>query len=729
MKDQIRKEFELRFGGHGECYSSAGRINLIGEHTDYNDGFVFPGAIDKCIVAEIRPNGTAIVNIHSIDMDEQISFGLDEDDAPVKQWAKYIFGVCRETIKRGGCVEGFDAVFAGDIPLGAGLSSSAALESVFAYAINDLFNDNSIDKFELAKIGQATEHNYCGVKCGIMDQFASIFGKKGHLMRLDCRSLEYEYFPFNPTGYRLVLVDSAVKHELVGSPYNRRRESCERIAKRLGLKSLREATMDDLESIKDDISEEDYKRARFVIGEKKRVLNVCDALVAGDYATVGKLMYETHEGLSKDYEVSCEELDFLNEIARKTGVCGSRIMGGGFGGCTINLVNDEVYDTFIETARKEFAARYGHEPIIHDVVISDGAHKCTEAGVKRLETRYVASPKGDVELFTLTNADGASVTLTNIGAGITSIIVPDRHGHMADVLLGYDNPLDHIGDGACAGSIPGRYANRIAHGRFSINGKEYSLSINNGPNSLHGGPKGFHNCLWDSEIIGDDCIRFSRTSPDGEEGYPGTLKVSATYRWRDDNRLELTIEAETDAPTVVNLTSHPYFNLGGHDSGSVLDHELWLGCSRYLPTDDTLIPTGEKASVEGTPMDFTSPHALGRDINEDFTALKYGKGYDNCWIVDGHVTGGTKTVAILADDKSGRTLEIESDQPGIQVYTGNWLSGSPKGKGGHDYKDYEGVAIECQDLPDAPNHPDFPQTRLNPVDKYRRVIIFKFKTR
>ena len=375
MEEKIQKVFEEKFGGKGAVYASAGRINLIGEHTDYNEGYVFPGAIDKVIMAEIRPNGTDKVRLFSIDIDEYVEFGLKEEDAPSQGWARYVFGVCREILKRGFEVKGFDAVFAGNVPLGAGLSSSAALESCFAFALNDLFNQNKIPQFELALIGQSTEHNYCGVNCGIMDQFASVCGKKGNLMRLDCRSLEYEYFPFNPQGYRLVLVDSRVKHELKDSPYNKRRESCERVAAKLNLPSLREATMELLDSVKGDISEEDYKRARFVIGEKQRVLNVCDALVKGDYETVGKNMYETHHGLSKDYEVSCEELDFLNDIAKETGVTGSRIMGGGFGGCTINLVADSLHDKFVETVVEKFKAKYGHEPKIYDVVISDGARK------------------------------------------------------------------------------------------------------------------------------------------------------------------------------------------------------------------------------------------------------------------------------------------------------------------------------------------------------------------
>ena len=375
MKENIKTVFSKRFGDGGAMYASAGRINLIGEHTDYNGGFVFPGAIDKCIAAQIKKNGTDKVRVFSIDIDDYAEFGLKEEDAPKAHWARYIFGVCRETIKRGFKVEGFDAVFAGNVPLGAGLSSSAALESCFAYAVNDMFNDNTIDKFELAKIGQSTEHNYCGVNCGIMDQFASVFGKKNCLMRLDCRSLEYQYFPFEPKGYKLVLVDSVVKHELVDSPYNKRRESCERVAAKLGLETLRDAEMSDLERIKPEISEEDYMRAKYVIEEKQRVLDVCEALQAGDYETVGDRMYKTHEGMSKLYEVSCEELDFLNDVAKKCGVTGSRIMGGGFGGCTINLVKDELHDNFIKTVKEEFCKKYGHEPKIYDVVISDGAHK------------------------------------------------------------------------------------------------------------------------------------------------------------------------------------------------------------------------------------------------------------------------------------------------------------------------------------------------------------------
>ena len=379
MKTKIAEKFKTLFGEDGDFFASAGRINIIGEHTDYNGGYVFPGAVDKGIMAEIKLNGTDKVHVYSLDMDEYVEFGLNEEDVPAQSWARYIFGVCRETIKRGGKIAGFDTVFAGDVPLGAGMSSSAALESTYAFALNYLFDCN-IDKFELARIGQSTEHNYCGVKCGIMDQFASVFGKAGNLMRLDCKTMEYKYYPFHPEGYRLVLLDSVVKHELASSAYNKRRESCERAAAAIRknhpeVEFLRDARMEWLEEVRTVISEEDYMRAEYVIDEVQRVLDVCDALEKDDYETVGKKMYETHYGMSRLYEVSCEELDYLNDIAKECGVTGSRVMGGGFGGCTINLVRNELYDSFIEKAKKAFSEKYGHEPKVYDVVISDGARK------------------------------------------------------------------------------------------------------------------------------------------------------------------------------------------------------------------------------------------------------------------------------------------------------------------------------------------------------------------
>lgn len=381
--NHVRSRFIKHFDGKtGKIYASPGRINLIGEHTDYNGGFVFPGAVDCGIMAEVRPNGTNTVMCYAIDLKDRVEFKVDDPKGPKTSWARYIYGIIQEMKKHGVDVKGFNTAFSGDVPLGAGMSSSAALESCFAFAINDLFGENKVSKWDMVLAGQATEHNYCGVNCGIMDQFASVFGQAGKLMRLDCRSREFEYFPFDPKGYKLVLLNSCVKHELAGSPYNDRRNSCENVVKHIQAKhpegkfeTLRDCTWEQLEEVRAEVGEEDYTRAKFVLGEKDRVLAVCDALLEGDYEKVGEMMYKTHEGLSKDYEVSCEELDFLNEIAKENGVTGSRIMGGGFGGCTINLVRNDLYQKFITDAKKRFNEKYGHEPIVIDVVIGDGSRK------------------------------------------------------------------------------------------------------------------------------------------------------------------------------------------------------------------------------------------------------------------------------------------------------------------------------------------------------------------
>ncbi|MDY3893063.1 MAG: aldose epimerase family protein [Candidatus Cryptobacteroides sp.] len=343
----------------------------------------------------------------------------------------------------------------------------------------------------------------------------------------------------------------------------------------------------------------------------------------------------------------------------------------------------------------------------------------------RIETKSVVSQKGDITLYTLTNNKGASVVLSNLGCGIVSVNVPDREGNLADVAIGYADATSYYYDGPCAGKVPGRYANRIAKGHLEVEGKTYQLAINNGPNALHGGPEGFQNQIWDSAIE-DGKVVFTRTSPDGEENYPGELKVKVIYSWNDDCELELQLIAVTDKTTVVNLTNHAYFNLAGENSGSIFDHQLWLGCSHYLPTDDTLIPTGEIAPVAGTPMDFTQAKAIGRDIKTDFPALKYGKGYDNCWVIDGGEPGQLQEAAELRSEESGRCLKVYTTQPGVQVYTGNWLSGCPVGKCGRSYEDYEGVALECQNFPDSPNKADYPSPVLRPDETYEQAIIFAF---
>lgn len=338
-----------------------------------------------------------------------------------------------------------------------------------------------------------------------------------------------------------------------------------------------------------------------------------------------------------------------------------------------------------------------------------------------------AQAEGKVEIYkyTITNASGASVELCSIGAGVLAINVPDRDGRLADVVLGYPKAESYFGDGPCAGKCPGRYANRIAEGKFSLDGQEYSLPINNGPNHLHGGPEGFQNKVWDSRVDGD-AVEFMYFSADGEMGYPGNVKVVARYEWSEENELRLTFTACTDKATVLNLTNHSYFNLNGEGSGSVLDHQLTLYASEYLPTTESLIPLGDSVPVAGTPMDFVNPKVIGQDIKKDFPALKAGKGYDNCWVIDAYAPGQLCEAAKLYAPKTGRILTMYTTQPGIQIYTGNWLTGCPEGKNGHIYNDYDFVALEAQHYPDSPNHADYPTTTLRPGETYEQAIIWAF---
>ncbi len=331
----------------------------------------------------------------------------------------------------------------------------------------------------------------------------------------------------------------------------------------------------------------------------------------------------------------------------------------------------------------------------------------------------------EIFLYTLQNESGAFVRLSSVGAGIVGIAVPDKDGKLADVVLGYPEAASYFADGPCAGKCPGRYANRIAKGKFTLDGAEYTLPVNNGPNHLHGGPAGFQNQVWDSRIANDG-VEFMYFSEDGEAGYPGNLKVIARYEWGEDNALKLYFTARSDKATVVNLTNHAYFNLNGEGNGDILAHELKLNASVYLPTDETLIPVGEPDPVAGTPMDFQEFKAIGADIKEDFPALKYGKGYDNCWMINGYEPGQLQSAAKLYSPQSGRMLEVLTTQPAVQIYTGNWLAGCPAGKCGRSYFDYEGVAIECQHCPDSPNKPDYPSTVLRPENQFEEAIIWQF---
>ena len=343
------------------------------------------------------------------------------------------------------------------------------------------------------------------------------------------------------------------------------------------------------------------------------------------------------------------------------------------------------------------------------------------------------TPEGEAIIrYTMRNDAGAEVQLSNYGATILAAIVPDREGRMADVVLGYRDPEGYFGDAPAMGKSVGRCANRIADGRMTIEGTDYRLEINNGRNHLHGGTKNFANRVWESRVETNRVV-MSLLSEDGDQHYPGELNVEAVFDFDDENQLEITYLARTDRTTVVNLTNHVYFNLDGHDSGSVLNHELTLHASRYLPTDDTAIPlpAGQTPDqVEETPMDFRTPHAIGERIDEPFQQLIWGKGYDHCWVIDPGLADGKKTVAELYSPDSGRFVEVATTQPGIQIYTGNWLAGSPESKTtGHFYADRDGVAMECQAFPDSPNRGDFPSVVLKPGETYEQHIVYRFGTK
>ena len=344
--------------------------------------------------------------------------------------------------------------------------------------------------------------------------------------------------------------------------------------------------------------------------------------------------------------------------------------------------------------------------------------------MKITKTEY-DSPRGAVTVVELTNSKGASVKLSTMGAGIVAINVPDAEGKLHNVALGYKDVANgYFEDGPCMGKTPGRFANRIALGKFTLDGVDYQLATNNGPNHLHGGPTGFQNQIWKVKKAEGNEVTFELDSPAGHEGYPGNLHVDCTYIWSDDDTLTIHYEATSDAATPINLTNHSYFNLHGVDKANGLQHTLQIAASRWLPTNDSLAPTGELASVEGTPMDFRQPKLIAKDIKDDFAALHYGKGYDNCWVLD---KPGLDTVAAhLESELTSITLDVLTDQPGAQVYTGNWLDGCPEGVNGETYKDYDGVAIECQGLPDSPNHDNFPCQILRPGEVYDRTIVFRF---
>ena len=353
------------------------------------------------------------------------------------------------------------------------------------------------------------------------------------------------------------------------------------------------------------------------------------------------------------------------------------------------------------------------------------------------ELKIEKAPFGEVEgqpvdLYTLTNANGLVMTVTNYGGIVVSLTVPDKAGNMGDIVLGFSNVADYVKNSPYYGCIVGRYGNRIGKAKFSLDGQEYTLAANNGENSLHGGVKGFDKVIWAAkEVKADNAVgvEFKYLSKDMEEGFPGNLDATVTYWLTNDNEFKIEYAATTDKPTVVNLTHHSYFNLAGEGSGDILGHELTINADKYTPVDQGLIPTGKLEPVEGTPMDFRTATAVGARIDADFEQLKFGKGYDHNWVLNRKSAGDMELAATVFEPKSGRVMEVLTTEPGLQFYAGNFLDDSRTGKSGKVNGFRTGLCLETQHYPDSPNKPDFPTVVLKPGETYKTSTIYKFSTK
>lgn len=361
---------------------------------------------------------------------------------------------------------------------------------------------------------------------------------------------------------------------------------------------------------------------------------------------------------------------------------------------------------------------------------SDQKSKSKHSKVNRADFQTIIDGKR-TDLYCLANKNGVEITVTNFGARIVELWTADRQGNFEDIVLGHDNIdkyVNYRGERFLGAAI-GRYGNRISKGKFTLDGVEYTLPANNGPNSLHGGDKGFDMVVWDATQVSPAKIEFSYFSKDGEQGYPGNLKVDMTYALTDNDELIITYKAETDKKTVVNLTHHSFFNLHGAGNGTINDHYLTINADKFTPVDSLLIPSGEIREVEGTPMDFRRPMTIGSRVDSDYEQLRFGHGYDHNWILARNSEKDLEQAAVVYEPLSGRLMEVWTTEPAIQFYGGNFFTGSEKGKGGKSYDFRASLALETQHYPDSPNHPDFPSTVLSPGEYYEQVCVYKFATK
>ena len=733
LREKTARTFAEVFSAEPEqLYWAPGRVNLIGEHTDYNDGFVLPCAINYGTVIAASPRNDNKVVVIACDFDNarsEFELSLPIEKAGAEQfWSNYVRGTAQALMNKGHQLGGANLVIAGNVPQGAGLSSSASLEVVTGLALCHI-NNIDISNEELALAGQSSENDFVGSNTGIMDQMISACGQPGHAVLLDCRTLNTRTVSM-PDNATVVIINSNVKRGLVDSEYNTRRQQCEDAAEAMGVPALRDADMNMLESHRDAMEPVTWRRARHIITENTRTLAAADALKTGDLEQMGRLMAESHVSMRDDFEITVPAIDTLVEIVGSViSNGGVRMTGGGFGGCIVALVPTADVDVVKAAVMEQYPAKTGLQPAIHICQASSGAAVLVDQPhdwpFSVRQEPFGKTPAGEeITRTTLINGHGMEVVLLNYGATIQAIRTPDRDGQLANIVLSCDNLEDYVKQDACLGAVAGRNANRIAHGRFSLNGEQHQLSGNLDGHHLHGGYVGFQRSVWKQSIResrNSVSVTMTCHSPDGDEGYPGDLDAAVTYTLNSDNQLDISYRATTSKATIINLTQHSYFNLAG--GGSCLDHVLRIQADHYLPTDSNIVPAGNVAEVGGTPFDFRDGKAIGKDIHSDDPQLTMSHGFDHNLCLSRN--GELQDMGEVFEPGSGRVMRIQTDQPGVQLYTGNYLDGVPAPEG-KTYSQYDGFCLETQAWPDAPNHPEFPSTELHPGKVYQHQTVLTF---
>jgi aldose 1-epimerase len=731
----LRDRFFDLYGLEPILYRAPGRINLIGEHTDYNDGFVLPCNTALFTWLATHPRSDRQVNIHSVLFGQSARFSLDGiEPGGEAGWVEYAKGVIHVLQSEGFALTGADIVIDGEIPLGGGLSSSASLEAVIAVSMLGCAGLEA-DAMRVAQMCQRAEHEFAGVPCGIMDQAVITGCPENFAMKLDCRSLQAGFIRL-PLDLSILVVDSGVKHQLRDGAYKQRRQECAfavsvLAARDASVSSLRDATLELIEHCSGELGELPCRRARHVVSENQRVHEAEAAIVRGDLPALGRILDSSHASLRDDFMVSCGEVNFLVDAAGDCpGVYGARMVGGGFGGCAIALVDPDHLEEAEQHIVQSYAEFSGRQPWYHvSRPAAPAARVSPEVSVSR--SGFGATSRGqEVSLYRLTNNNGMTVEIINYGGVIRSLTAPDRDGIYQDVVLGYDSLAEYEADAKYFGAAIGRYGNRIAGGRFELDGQSHTLAANNGPNHLHGGDRGFNKVVWEAqpsmERAGPSLL-LTYTSVDGEEGYPGKLTVRVRYTLTDSDQVVIRYTANTDQATPVNLTNHSYFNLNGLGGQDILGHRLTINADAFTPVDGGLIPTGERRPVAGTPFDFRRAKAVGAEIDSDDEQIEFGGGYDHNFVINQDPDAETGYVATLTDPESGRVMVVESSEPGVQFYSGNFLDGSSSGKGWvHGRR--TGLCLETQHFPDSPNQPGFPGTILRPGETFRSRTVYSFTT-